>query len=398
MAEQHAVDGKQPTYGLIAQYDDVTSLVHACEKVKNAGYSKWDSYSPFPVHGIDPAMGIKPTKLPLLVFAMGITGTCVAILMQWWMNAHDYQFIISGKPMWSVPANIPVAFELTVLFAALTAIFSTLARNALPRFHHPLFQSERFARATDDKFFIGIEAKDGLFSAEQTRALLESTGAVAVDTIADDSKVNHKLPKPIVWFIAISFVAGFIPLGFIAKAWVSTNPAPRIHPNPNMDFQPKFKAQTANPHFDDGRAMRPDIEGTVPQGELRADAAFERGLDADENWLSGFPTQVEISDATMNRGEERFNIYCQPCHGAAGYGDGPVARRMVLLQEPKWVAPTSLNQGYLRTMPEGKLFHTITHGVRNMNGYGHMIPPADRWAIIMYIRALQESQLSGGLN
>lgn len=398
MAEQHTADGNLPEYGLIAQYDDVTSLVRACETVRDAGYSKWDSYSPFPVHGIDPAMGIRPTKLPLLIFTMGITGTCVAILMQWWMNAHDYQFIISGKPMWSVPANIPVAFELTVLFAALTAIFATLARNGLPRFHHPLFQSERFARATDDKFFIGIEAKDGHYDGDKTRALLESTGAVAVDAITDDREVNHKLPKPIVWFIAISFVAGFIPLGFIAKAWVNTNPAPRIHPNPNMDFQPKFKPQTANPHFADGRAMRPAIEGAVAQDWLQADDAMFRGLDENQDWVKGFPAQVEVSDKTMNRGEERFNIYCQPCHGAAGYGDGPVARRMVLLQEPKWVAPTSLNQDYLRAMPEGQLFNTITHGVRNMSGYGHMVPAADRWAIIMYIRALQESQLSAGTN
>lgn len=393
MAEQqnHA---NLPEYGLLAQYEDVTSLVHACEKVRDAGYTQWDSYSPFPVHGIDPAMGIKPTKLPLLIFGMGITGTSVAILMQWWMNAWDYQFIISGKPTWSLPANIPVAFELTVLFAALTAIFATLGRNMLPRFHHPLFNSEKFARASDDKFFIGIEAKDGKYDKAKTRELLEGTGATMVESVADDSKVNASLPKPLVWVIVAAFLAGFVPLGVIARAWVSKSPEPRIHPNPNMDFQPKFKTQTANPFFADGRAMRPDLEDTVPMDRLKADDAYYRGLDENQDWLKGFPEQVPLTEATMNRGQERFNIYCAPCHGTAGYGDGPVARRAEELKMKLWVAPTSLHQGYLNEMPEGKFFNTITHGIRNMPAYGPMIPEADRWAIVMYIRALQRSQLA----
>ncbi len=396
MSEQH--DSNLPQYALVAQYDDVTSLVKACKKVRDAGYTKWDSYSPFPVHGIDPAMGIKPTKLPLLIFFMGIMGACAGVYMQWWMNAEDYQFMVSGKPMWSLPANIPVAFETTVLFAGLTAIFGTLLRNGLPRFHHPLFNLTRFAMATDDKFFISVEAQDGRFESSTTRQLLESTGAVAVESVVDDRKVDHKLPKPLAWLIVLSFFGGLVPLGFIATRWQSTSDMPRIHPNPNMDFQQKFKAQSASPHFQDGRAMRPSLEDTVAQGALRQDDAYERGLDADGNWLVGFPEQIAMDETTMNRGEQRYNIYCQPCHGMAGYGDGPVARRMVLLQEPKWAAPTSLNQDFLRTMPEGKLFHTITHGVRNMNGYGHMVPADDRWAIIMYIRALQDSQLSSGSN
>jgi mono/diheme cytochrome c family protein len=398
MAEHRPVDAVDPNnlpeYGLIAQYDDVTSLIGACEQVRDAGYTKWDAHSPFPVHGIDAAVGIRPTRLPLLIFGAGITGTSVAVLMQWWMNAFDYPFLISGKPLWSLPANIPVAFELTVLFAALTAIFATLARNLLPRHHHPLLNNERFARVTDDKFFIAIEAKDGRYEPARTRALLEGTGAVAVESVPDDSKVNASLPKPLVYFLVAAFLAGFMPLGVAARAWFSKSSEPRIHLNPNMDFQDKFKTQTANPLFADGRSMRPDLQDTVAEGWLKADDAFFRGLDADANWVAGFPTQVEVSAATMTRGRDRFDIYCAPCHGTAGYGDGPVARRAAELKQAKWVAPSSLHQDYLRTQPEGKLFNTITHGIRNMPGYGHAMPEADRWAIVMYIRALQRSQLA----
>lgn len=398
MADHRPVDtvdpNNLPEYGLLAQYEDVTSLKQACEQVRDAGYSRWDAHSPFPVHGIDAAIGIRPTRLPLLIFGAGATGTAVAVLMQWWMNAFDYPFLISGKPLWSLPANIPVAFELTVLFAALTGIFATLGRNLLPRHHHPLFNNERFARATDDKFFIAIEAKDGRYDAARTRELLESTGAVAVESVPDDSKINASLPKPLVYFIVASFLAGFVPLGIAARAWFTKSAEPRIHLNPNMDFQEKFKTQSPNPLFADGRSMRPDIDGTVAEGWLRQDDAYYRGLDADANWLVGFPQQVEVSQGTMARGQERFDIYCAPCHGTAGYGDGPVARRAAELKQAKWVTPSSLHQDYLRTQPEGKLFNTISHGIRNMPGYGHAIPESDRWAIVMYIRALQRSQLA----
>lgn len=382
------------TYGLLAQYDDVDALKEAAEQVRDAGYTRWDSHSPFPVHGLDPAMGIRSTKLPLIIFGAGITGTTVAIIMQWWMNAVDYGFIISGKPLWSLPANIPIGFELTVLFAAVTAFLITLGVNGLPRLHHPLFNSEAFAKATDDKFFIAIEAQDPKYNSERTRALLEGTSPTLLEEVEDDSRINAKLPRPLLYFIISSFVFGFIPLGVVATMWVSKSEEPRIHPNPNMDFQEKFKAQTANPLFADGRAMRPRVEGSVPYGRVMTDHHYYRGLTEDGDWAKGFPEQIELSEATMQRGEDRFNIYCSTCHGLAGYGDGPVHRRAEELKMSKWVAPTSLHENRLHAQPNGKLFNTITHGIRNMPAYGHAIPEDDRWAIVMYIRALQKSQVA----
>ena len=127
-------------FGVLAEFENVTDIVRTCEKVRDGGYTRWDSYSPFPIHGIDPAMGIKPTKMPILIFCMGVTGTFTGLCLQYYMNAYDYQYMLSGKPIFSLPANVPVMFELTILFAALTTFFGTLIVNGLPRFYNPLLR------------------------------------------------------------------------------------------------------------------------------------------------------------------------------------------------------------------------------------------------------------------
>ena len=170
-------------WGLLAEFAGVPDLMVAVEECRRAGFRHWDVHSPFPVHGMNNAMGIKNTRLPLLVLGSGLTGMGLALLMQWWMNAHDYRLIISGKPFFSLPANIPVVFELTVLFAALSAFIGMLAMNALPSHHHPLFRSERFRRATQDRLFITIEARDPNYDESRVRAFLEALGSVHVERV-----------------------------------------------------------------------------------------------------------------------------------------------------------------------------------------------------------------------
>ena len=185
--------------GLCAEYDNVTAVLEAAEQVRDAGYRHWDVYSPFPIHGIDAAMGIKPTILPWLVLCAGLTGCIFGISMTAWINAFEvttpwpfnwvnfqgYQFLISGKPLWSIQANVPVIFETTVLFSALTAVFGMLLLNKLPTLYHPLFKLEMFRRATSDRFFIALDAGDARFTFEGAKELLVSTGATKIETIED---------------------------------------------------------------------------------------------------------------------------------------------------------------------------------------------------------------------
>lgn len=172
-------------YGYLATFDKVDELLVAAARVRDAGYTRWDAHTPFVIHGLDAAMGVKKTVLPYIVFAAGLTGTAAGILLQWWTNAVDYPFLISGKPLFSLPANIPIAFETTILFAALSALVGMLALNGLPQLSHPLFQNRSFKRATDDRFLISIEAADPLFDRVKTRELLQSMSGAAVEEVGE---------------------------------------------------------------------------------------------------------------------------------------------------------------------------------------------------------------------
>ena len=168
--------------GLLLELGSAAELARACERVRDAGYTRWDAHSPFPVHGLDRAMGLRSTALPWVVMGAGVTGAATGLGLQWWANAVNYQFSISGKPMWSIPANIPVTFELTVLFSAFGAFLGMIILNGFPRWHHPVFASRRFRRATVDRFFISVESEDPQFDREKTTAFLGSLGG-SVETL-----------------------------------------------------------------------------------------------------------------------------------------------------------------------------------------------------------------------
>ena len=165
-------------FGLLAEYESPARPDRRPrKKVRDAGFRDWDTYTPFPVHGIDRAMGIKMTILPWIVFGAGLTGLATAVWLQWWTNAVDYPWIISGKPFWSIPANVPIMFELTVLFSAITALVVDAALERPAAAVHPLDLSKRFARSTDDRFFLLIQSSDPKFDERDTRELLDGTHA-----------------------------------------------------------------------------------------------------------------------------------------------------------------------------------------------------------------------------
>jgi mono/diheme cytochrome c family protein len=378
-------------HGILAEYDTPDQLIDASTKVRKAGFEKWDTYSPFPVHGIDAAMGIKMTVLPWITLGAGLTGLATAIAMQWWMNAYDYPWLISGKPTWSIPANVPIMFELTVLFSAITTLVGMLMLNGLPHPSHPLDLVKRFGRVTDDKFFLLIQAADPKFDEKDTRELIDATHPVAVENVLEDRVTSDKMPAGLVYALIVVTCAAVVPVALAVKARHSKTDKPRIHIIQDMDSQPKYKAQRENPIFADGRADREALPGTVPVGHLNEDDHFFRGR-AGGAWARTFPAQVELNEATMARGRQRFGIYCTPCHGQAGLGDGMVHKRAEGLAQGGWIQPSNVTQEYLRNMPVGELYNTITNGIRNMPGYGPQIMPEDRWAIVMYLRALQRSQ------
>jgi hypothetical protein len=192
---------RKRVYGYLAEFKSASALYKAAEKVRDAGFRRWDCYSPYPIHGLDKAMGMKRSILPWFVFFGGMTGTATAFVLAtltqtnvWdflpWLEkaAETYPTVVQGKPtnIFTVPAFFPIMFELTILFSGFTVLFGVLALMKLPRLNHPLFASNQFHRATDDGFFIALEARDAKFSPEGTRSFLEEIGGANIELVEEE--------------------------------------------------------------------------------------------------------------------------------------------------------------------------------------------------------------------
>lgn len=448
--------------GLMAQFDDPDSLLHACDNARQYGYKKMDAFSPFPVHGIDDAIGIRRTILPFIVLAIGIGGCLFALGLQYYANGTDsirpfpgYKFIISGKPFFSWPANIPVTFEIVVLSSAFAAFFGMLVMNGLPKFANPLHRISRFKRASNDRFFLVVEVADEKFSDEQTRSQFDEWGATGIEEVREDLS-DHTIPPVIKKVLMLLAFLLILPPAMIYKARGMTSRSPRLHVVPDMDWQYRYKAQNVGPNFgsekepqylfQDMRVMRQPIAGTVARGELENDSEFFRGIkqgsavtqsnawvgppsslqdeqnqeeakspadeaDADAkqdeepttpaapepDWVTEFPELFKIERETMERGRERYNIYCVACHGHAGDGDGLVNKRAMELNlagKATWTQAKAYHDPEVMKQPVGRLFDTITNGRGTMGPYGSQITAEDRWAIVLYIKALQATRVN----
>lgn len=470
------VEPKPPrSCGWMAEFSNEHDLLEASRKVRDSGYTKTDAFTPFPVHGIDEALGIKPTILPFIVLCAGLTGLCTALLMQWWMNGVDYKYIISGKPFGITPASIPVSFELTILFSAFTSVLGMLALNGLPKFSNPVFTSPRFDRATDDKFFLYVDARDRYYNRESVRELLGATHPESLEEVLEDTTPTT-IPRPI-WLGALLLVlAGLIPAMIVLNMRAGFSDLPRWHVFFDMDFQPKKKPQQTTTIFADGRTMRPQVDGTVARGQYTEQDPFYTGEDASKVTLmqadpaiyvskqapiaqdpapqDPVPTPVEeakpaegaaanpttavevkqdaaasvtpapeqavpptaapVSDggaapavpprpfierfpfepteADLKLGKTKYEIYCSACHGYSGHGDGLVSKRAASLLQDTWTPPTSLHLDRVQKQPVGQIFNTISKGQGKMASYASSLTPKERWAVVLYVKALQRSR------
>ena len=179
-------DKQEIIQGLLAEYKDPAALLTAAKKMREAGYRKYDCHSPFPIHGMDDAMGLKRSPLGYIVFAVAVVAFFSGILLEWWTSTVDYPLVISGKPFFSYQAYGPVAFAIMVLTSAFTALIGMLALNRLPRFFHHLFHSRTFERAMDDGFFVSIETEDPKFDLQVSKNFLLEIGAKNVEAVTSE--------------------------------------------------------------------------------------------------------------------------------------------------------------------------------------------------------------------
>ena len=170
---------------MIAEFDGPGSLFHAAEKIRDAGYVSFDTYTPFPIHGMDRAMGQKASHLPWLSLIGGLLGFTIGLALQTWISLDGYALIFSGKPLFSAPAFVPVTFELTILFTAFFTVFGMFGINKLPAWYHSIFNASRFGSVSSHGFFVSIESADAKYDSKETRAFLKSIGGSHIEEVEE---------------------------------------------------------------------------------------------------------------------------------------------------------------------------------------------------------------------
>lgn len=196
------------------------------------------------------------------------------------------------------------------------------------------------------------------------------------------------MPRPLLYVGLVLVALTLIPLGGLIVARHGVQDAPRIQVVYDMDQQDKFRSQTSTDLFEDGRTMRKWVDGTVARGQMRETAVVADGKTG-EAWVANIPVAVDAT--SIARGREKFEVYCAPCHGLAGRGDGLVHRRASSLGEATWTPPTDITTDAVAAQPAGQIYATITNGIRNMPSYAPQLSVQDRWDVVSYVRALQRS-------
>ena len=176
-------ESPQGVYGMVAEYHNPDDLIEASKRVRDAGYKRTDAFTPFPIHGMEDALGLPESRVGKIAIFFSFTGATLALLMMWWTGAVDYKLVIGGKPFFAFEPSIPITFELTVLFSAFSSVAIMFFLNGLPRFSHPIFNAKSFARVGDDRFLLLIEKADPKFDEAKTKELLEATHPVSVEVV-----------------------------------------------------------------------------------------------------------------------------------------------------------------------------------------------------------------------
>lgn len=366
-------------YAVAALFDTPDQIINAAETVSDSGYKKFDALTPYPVHGLDNAMDLKPTKIGWVGFFAGLSGTTLAFLMIWWMVGINYPNIFGGKPYFNLPPSVPIMFELTVLLSALILVGSLIAIfMKLPFNANPLMDTEFMKRVTSDKYGLYIESKDEKFNLEEIKSLFSSLGASSVmeiyEPVYEEGKTKNLLldGKFITSLVVIAVVTSVVSY-FVLNMLLFMPPFNWMH------FQPRVNPQSQSKFFADGWSMRKPVEGTVARGFIPYEF---KGMP--DSLVVPAPNPLPFTQKYIDLGKKRYNSYCSPCHGYFGKGDSRL--------RGQFPVPPSLLSDKVKNWKDANIYHVITNGQNTMPSYESSISRDDRWAIIHYIRVLQRAQ------
>jgi mono/diheme cytochrome c family protein len=361
-------------FGVTALFNNPDAIISAASKVSSSGFTKWDVNSPYPLHGIDKAMKMKPSTLGFVTMVFGLSGVALALLLMWWTMSVDYPMVIGGKPFFSLPAFIPVTFEVTVIMATVSTVVAMFAFFfGLPRNAHALHDTDYMKKVSRDHYGIVIEADDPKFDERSTIEFLRSLNPLTTEIIYYPEKERYPIfePRFIVFLFGVAMVVSI-------ATYLMLNKLMYIQPFNWMDDQEKIIPQAKSEFFTDERGMRLPIEGTVARGFIPYPF---KGETNPKEVLSNpyFPTKENLE-----LGQRKFLTFCSPCHGNFAEGDSRL--------QGQFPNPPTLHSERARNFPDGMIYHIITNGQNAMPSYAAQVTREERWAIVNYIRVLQRAK------
>jgi len=368
------MNNERKIYGVAALFSKPDDIIKAASKVADEGYSKWDVNTPYPLHGMDNAMKLNPSNLGFITLFFGLSGTAIALLLTYFTNSIDYPLVIGGKPFFSLPAYIPVTFELTVLLATLSTVIAMLTFFfKFPANNHVLHDTQYMKEVSRDRFGIVIEANDSKFEQSKVEELLRSFDPESVETIYHKEEVKYPIfePKFITFLALIAIVVS-------AGTYISLNKLMFMVPFNWMMDQDKINPQSRTELFEDERGMRSPVEGTIAKGFI---PYAYTGIDEPQDYLSN-PILPSIQNLKL--GKKKYLTFCSPCHGNFGDGDSRL--------KGQFPNPPSLHSQRIRSFEDGRFYHVMTNGKNIMPSYAAQISREERWAIVNYIRVLLKAK------
>jgi len=338
---------------LLAEFGNAAQLIAAVERLRRERYHDLETYTPFDIPELDANLGLRRPRLGWFVLAAGLAGLVAAYGIQWWANVNSYPLNVGGRTLHSIPAFIPATFEGTVLAASLASFFGALLVLSFPKLWSIEDEVPDFYRSSIDRFWLAMHT----FASDHDRAhaeqLLKESGALR--TIArvgtEWQSVGRSLILIMVLFAGMNACSDRVGQGFDWK---------------RMRAQPRYEPFGGSRFFQDGMAMRTPPPGTIPR----------------EAVSTSFDTAA-VDTATLSRGANRFQVFCAVCHGVAGNGNSVVGDNMLPIKPPLLTSAPVVRLGATQ------LYAVITDGFGHMPSYAAQLTPADRWAVVAYVRTLQ---------
>ncbi|MDR3682695.1 MAG: DUF3341 domain-containing protein [Geothrix sp.] len=366
----------ETSYSVLGIFDTPDALMQAIPKVRASGLGTVEAYTPYPIHGIDEALGLRRSPLGGMVLVMGILGAITAFGFQYWISAIDYPIITGGKGAGSWEAFIPIMFEVTVLFATFTAGLGMLfLLNKLPFFGHPVLSSRSIKGITRDRYVLALEAEDEAFDSAAAAEALREAGAIEIEILPAPDRspflTSDFILRTLGGIFAACVVAGLAM--FFATKWF-----PLLAPMRYMEDQPRLNAQKPSAFFKDGHGMQRPVAGTVARGYLPTATGTQ---DEAASLVNPLPRTPEV----FALGRKVFTTRCEVCHGALGNGVGS-------LTAAYGGKPANLQAQQFRDYPDGKIYWAIVNGKNAMPSHAPYLTERERWAVVHYVRALQRAQ------